>query len=78
MRHFSSHRTWEWVQALSLQMFDKGLESPFCNGVWHLLVYWHQGISVSFIVTWSLLIVIPDCQCYQMDNSAQSLKGGGC
>ena len=26
---------------LPLQIFEKGLEPPFCNGVWHLLVHWH-------------------------------------
>ena len=28
---------------LPLQIFEKGLEPPFCNVVWHFLVHWHQG-----------------------------------
>ena len=32
---------------LPLQIFEKGLEPPFCNGVWHSLVDWHEGVSVT-------------------------------
>ena len=32
---------------LPLQIFKKGLAPPFCNGVWHLLVHWHQRVSVT-------------------------------
>ena len=39
---------------LLMQIFKKGLEPAFCNGVWHLLVYWHQSVSVSFSVTHSM------------------------
>ena len=34
---------------LPLRIFEKGLEPPLCNGVWHLLVHWHQGLSVTKI-----------------------------
>ena len=34
----------------ALQIFEKDLQPPFCNGVWHLLVYWHQSVSVTPVV----------------------------
>ena len=50
-----SNRTWvlqaakQWCRGLlPLQIFEKGLEPPFCNGVWHLLVHWYQVVSVSY------------------------------
>ena len=39
---------------LPLQIFEKGLQLPFCNGVWHLLVHWHQSVSVGCIATRSM------------------------
>ena len=35
------------VVFLRLHICEKGLKPPFCNGVWRLLVHWHQGVSVT-------------------------------